>query len=67
MKTVLHIFLYLVIVLILLVSGFIGFIQFRGIPKDEVDKIDFAQVQSDTDLVANGQKIASVQIGRAHV
>lgn len=61
MKTVLRILLYLVLLVIVAVVGFVSFIQIRGIPKYEVDKIDYPQVQSDSDMVANGQKIASVQ------
>ena len=61
MKTVLRILLYLVLFVVIALIGFAGFIQVRGIPKYEVDKIDYPQVQSDSDLVANGQKIASVQ------
>lgn len=61
MKTALRYFLYLLAFLIVAVIGFVSFLQVRGIPKYEVDKIDYPQVQSDSDLVANGMKIASVQ------
>ncbi len=61
MKIVLRILLYLVLFAVVALIGFACFIQVRGIPKYEVDKIDYPQVQSDSDLVANGQKIASVQ------
>jgi len=60
MKTVLRIFLYLILLVIVAVTGFATFIHVRGIPKYEVDKIDYPDVQSDSDLVANGMKIASV-------
>jgi mono/diheme cytochrome c family protein len=61
MKKVLRVLLYFLLFVIVAVIGFVTFIQVRGIPKYEVDKIDYPQVQSDSDLVANGQKIASVQ------
>ncbi len=61
MKTVLRAFLYLVLFVIIAVVGFATFIQVRGIPKYEVDKIDYPDVKSDSDLIANGMKIASVQ------
>ncbi len=61
MKTILRIFFYLLIFVIVAAVGFVSFIQLRGIPKYEVDKIDYPQVQSDSDLVANGMKIAAVQ------
>ncbi len=66
MKTVLRIFLYLIIVVVIAVVGFVAFIQVRGIPKYEVDKIDYPDVQSDSDLVANGMKIAAVQCVVCH-
>ncbi|HLP52143.1 MAG TPA: c-type cytochrome [Chitinophagales bacterium] len=61
MKTFLRVLLYLLIVVVVAVVGFVSFIQVRGIPKYEVDKIDFPQVETDSNLVANGQKIAAVQ------
>lgn len=61
MKTVLKLFLYLILLVVVAVIGFVSFIQLRGIPKYEVDKIDYPQVVSDSDLVANGAKIATVQ------
>lgn len=61
MKTVLRVLLYLIFFIVVAVAGFATFIQLRGIPKYEVDKIDYPQVQSDADLVTNGMKIASVQ------
>lgn len=61
MKKALRIFLYLIVAVIVAAIGFLSFLQVRGIPKYEVDKIDYPQVQSDSDMVANGMKIASVQ------
>ena len=61
MKTVLRVFLYLLLFIVVAVAGFATFLQVRGIPKYTVDKIDYPQVQSDSDLVANGAKIASMQ------
>lgn len=61
MKTVLRILLYLILLVVVIAVGFVSFIQVRGIPKYEVDKIEYPQVQSDSELVANGVKIASVQ------
>ncbi|MES2619282.1 MAG: cytochrome c [Bacteroidota bacterium] len=61
MKKVLRVVLYLLIFIVVAVVGFVTFIQIRGIPKYEVDKIDYPQVQSDSDMVANGEKIAAVE------
>src|SRR5688572_6011323 len=61
MKKVLRVVLYLLVFIVLAIIGFVSFIQIRGIPKYEVDKIDYPQVQSDSDMVANGMKIAAVQ------
>jgi|ERR1043165_7627820 mono/diheme cytochrome c family protein len=61
MKTVLRVLLYLVVLVIVAVIAFVGFLQVRGIPKYEVDKIEFPDVTPDSALIANGAKIASVQ------
>jgi mono/diheme cytochrome c family protein len=61
MKKVLRVFLYFLLFVIVAVIGFVTFLQVRGIPKYEVDKIDYPQVQSDSDMVANGEKIAAVE------
>lgn len=61
MKKVLRVLLYLVVLVVVAVIGFAAFIQFRGIPKYDVDKIDYPQVQSDSAMVDNGMKIAAVQ------
>ncbi|HLP19679.1 MAG TPA: cytochrome c [Chitinophagales bacterium] len=66
MKTFLRVLLYLLIVVVVAVVGFVSFIQVRGIPKYEVDKIDFPQVETDSNLVANGRKIAAVQCVVCH-
>lgn len=61
MKTLLRILLYLVIIVVVLVLGFVGYIEVRGIPKYEVEKIDFPQVPFDSAMLVNGEKIAAVQ------
>lgn len=66
MKTALRYFLYLLVLLIVAVVGFVSFLQIRGIPKYEVDKIDYPQVQFDSAMVAHGAKIASVQCVVCH-
>lgn len=61
MKTVLRVFLFLILFVVVALLCFVGFIQLRGIPKYEVDKIDYPQVQYDSAMIAHGQKIAAVQ------
>ena len=53
--------LYLISLIALAVVGFVSFIEIRGIPKYEVDNIEYPQVIVDSELVANGMKIAAVQ------
>ena len=61
MRTILRYLVYVLILAIVLVVGFVTFVQVRGIPKYAVEKIDYPHVMSDSDLVANGAKIAAVQ------
>jgi mono/diheme cytochrome c family protein len=61
MKKALRILLYLLLVVVVLVVGFVLYIQIDGIPKYEVEKVDFPQVQSTPEMVAQGLKIAAVQ------
>ena len=52
---------YFVILIIAAIAGFVLFLEIRGIPKYEVEKIDFPDVQVTPERVAQGEKIASVQ------
>ena len=61
MKTVLRILLFLVALAIVLPVGFADFLEIRGIPKYEVDKVPFPQVEVTAERVAVGEKIATVQ------
>lgn len=61
MKKVLRIFLYLLLLVVVAVVGFVAYIQIDGIPKYKVDKIDYPDVQADSAMIARGEKIASVQ------
>ena len=66
MKKVLRAILYLVILFVVLVLGFVTFIEVRGVPKYSVEKINFPQVPYDSAMVANGAKIAAVQCAVCH-
>ena len=61
MKKVVRAFLYLLGFVVVAVIGIAGFIQVRGIPKYEVDKIDFPQVEVTPERVVQGEKIAAVE------
>jgi mono/diheme cytochrome c family protein len=61
MKKALRILLYVLILAIVVVVGFVLYIQVDGIPKYSIEKVDFPQVQATPDMVAQGLKIASVQ------
>lgn len=66
MKTLLRILLYLLGIAVFVVLSFIGFLEWRGIPKYEVEKIDFPQVPFDSAMLVNGMKIAAVQCMVCH-
>lgn len=66
MKTLLKIVLWIVILVIVVAGGFVLFLQMKGIPKYEVDKIEFQQVPFDSAMLANGRKIAAVQCMVCH-
>jgi hypothetical protein len=66
MKKILRILGYLVLSIVLLVLVFVGFLEVRGIPKYEVDKINFPNVQVTPERVAEGAKIAAVQCMVCH-
>ena len=66
MKTLLRYLVYVVILAIVLLASFVTFIQIRGIPKYEVEKINYPAVESDSVLIANGAKIAAVQCVVCH-
>lgn len=66
MKKALRFLLYLILFAVLVVGGFALYVQVRGIPKYEVDKIEFKPVTPDSASVALGEKIASVQCVICH-
>lgn len=66
MKKVLRIVLYLLLIVVVAVVGFVSYLQVSGIPKYEVDKIDYPDVQADSAMIAHGEKIASVQCVMCH-
>jgi mono/diheme cytochrome c family protein len=61
MKKALRIIAYLVILLIVVAAAFVIYIQIDGIPKYSVESVNFPQVQGDSNMLAQGLKIASVQ------
>lgn len=65
MKKVGKVLLYLVIAVIVVIGGFVAYIQIDGIPKYEVEKVDL-KVEVTPERVAMGQKIAAVQCMVCH-
>ncbi len=61
MKKILLVLLGLVLVVALVIGGGALYISVKGIPKYEVDKIDYPNVQFDSAMVVQGEKIAAVQ------
>ncbi len=66
MKKVLRVLFYLVLLIVVAVVSFASFIQLRGIPKYEVDKIEYTEVPGDSAMIARGEKIAAVQCVVCH-
>jgi mono/diheme cytochrome c family protein len=66
MKKALRILIYLVLTAVFVVFCFAGYLEVRGIPKYEVDEIDFLNVQVTPERVAQGAKIAAVQCMFCH-
>ena len=66
MKKLVRAFGYLVLIVLLLVLAFAGFLQIRGIPKYTIEHVDFPQVQSTPERIELGGKIASVQCAVCH-
>jgi hypothetical protein len=66
MKKALRTILYLLLFALVLVVGFVLYIQISGIPKYDVEKVNFPQVQATPEMVAQGVKIASVQCIMCH-
>lgn len=66
MKKVLKVILVLLLIVVLAIGGFAAFISIRGIPKYEVEKIDFPKVEVTPERIAQGTKIASVQCVVCH-
>lgn len=66
MKKILRWVLYLLGFVVLLVVGFVAYIQIDGIPTYKVEAIDFPDVQPDSNLIALGEKIAAVQCVACH-
>jgi mono/diheme cytochrome c family protein len=61
MKKVLKAFLFLVIIVVVGIGAFAAFIEVRGIPKYDVEKVNFPKVEITPERIAQGEKIASVQ------
>jgi mono/diheme cytochrome c family protein len=66
MRTVLKVLLFIVAFVFVAVLSFIGFLEVRGIPKYDVEKIDFPKVQVTPERVTQGAKIAAVQCMVCH-
>ena len=66
MKSVLRLFLYLIIAVVVLGICFVLFIEIDAIPKYSVEKTEFPQVTPDSASVALGAKIAAVQCVICH-
>ncbi|MBL0310099.1 MAG: cytochrome c [Bacteroidetes bacterium] len=66
MKKAFRILLYMVVIVSALAISFIGFIEVRGVPKYDVEEIDFPQVPFDSAMLMNGEKIAAVQCVVCH-
>lgn len=60
MKKFLYVLLFFFIGAVVVIAGFVGFLQIRGIPKYPVEKFELTVV-SDSAKIAHGAKIASVQ------
>ena len=65
MKKVLRFLLYLILAAVIIIGGFIAYIQIDGIPKYPTEKVDL-KVESTPDKVAVGAKIAAVQCMVCH-
>jgi mono/diheme cytochrome c family protein len=61
MKRLLRALGFLVLLVLVLVLSFVAYLEITGIPKYEVEKVDFPTVQVTPERVAMGEKIASVQ------
>ena len=67
MKKILRAAGYLALTVIVLALAFVAYLQITGIPKYEVEKVDFPQVQVTPERVAMGAKIAAVQCAVCHM
>ena len=61
MKKVFKALLYLCVLFILIIVGFVGFLEVRGIPKYDAPKEPDIKVEVTPERVVTGAKIASVQ------
>lgn len=66
MKKILRALGFVVLVVVLAVLAFVGYIEATGIPKYEVEKVNFPQVQVTPERVLQGEKIAAVQCMVCH-
>ena len=66
MKRVLRGIVYLVVFIVVVGLAFVGYLQFSGIPKYSIEKVDFPQVEVTPERVAMGEKIAAVQCAFCH-
>lgn len=67
MRNVFQILLYFIGLLIIFIAGFCAFIILRGVPKYEVQKVDFPKVEITAQRVETGAKIAAVQCMICHM
>ena len=61
MKKVLRALGFLVLTIALGIAAFVGYLEITGIPKYDIEKVNFPQVEVTPERVALGEKIASVQ------
>lgn len=65
MKKVLRVLMYLILTVLVLVLGFVAYIQIDGIPKYETEEVKL-KVEMTPDRIERGAKIAAVQCAVCH-